>query len=236
MHGPARAHLPARRASAGASKELTAASLPIRRMPFPDELVLPLRQHAGKPAKPWCAWRSRCARRHGGRGRRLHVRADPRIGGGPRDRHRVVAASGWQCGGGVRIAVDRWSPQIPRPRSVPHWEGLDAGRRRACGAERRRRRSRRCGVPRAREAGAAEGREDRAAHRERRGVRAVPDHRPSHDGRVPGARALRRPRHDARARRAARGDRRRDEQARRHRGGCARPVPSDLDVTVQPSR
>ena len=24
--------------------------LPIRRMPYPDELVLPLRQHAGKPA------------------------------------------------------------------------------------------------------------------------------------------------------------------------------------------
>ena len=31
-------------------KELTA-HLPIRRMPFPEELVLPLRQHAGKPAK-----------------------------------------------------------------------------------------------------------------------------------------------------------------------------------------
>ncbi len=31
-------------------KELTNA-LAIRRMPFPDEVVLPLRQHAGKPAK-----------------------------------------------------------------------------------------------------------------------------------------------------------------------------------------
>ena len=31
-------------------KELTS-QLPIRRMPYPDELVLPLRQHAGKPAK-----------------------------------------------------------------------------------------------------------------------------------------------------------------------------------------
>ena len=30
-------------------KELTC-HLPIRRMPYPDELVLPLRQHAGKPA------------------------------------------------------------------------------------------------------------------------------------------------------------------------------------------
>ncbi|HEX8904685.1 MAG TPA: hypothetical protein VF771_07570, partial [Longimicrobiaceae bacterium] len=31
-------------------KELTA-EVPIRRMPFPDEVVLPLRQHAGKPAR-----------------------------------------------------------------------------------------------------------------------------------------------------------------------------------------
>ena len=31
------------------SKELTA-HLPIRRMPYPDEVVLPLRQHAGRPA------------------------------------------------------------------------------------------------------------------------------------------------------------------------------------------
>ena len=32
------------------SKELTA-HLPIRRMPYPEEVVLPLRQHAGKPAR-----------------------------------------------------------------------------------------------------------------------------------------------------------------------------------------
>ena len=31
-------------------KELTA-EVPIRRMPFPNEVVLPLRQHAGRPAK-----------------------------------------------------------------------------------------------------------------------------------------------------------------------------------------
>ena len=31
-------------------KELTS-QLPIRRMPFPDQIVLPLRQHAGNPAK-----------------------------------------------------------------------------------------------------------------------------------------------------------------------------------------
>ena len=33
------------------SKELTS-GLAIRRMPYPDEVVLPVRQHAGKPAKP----------------------------------------------------------------------------------------------------------------------------------------------------------------------------------------
>ena len=32
------------------AKDLTRA-LPIRRMPYPEELVLPLRQHAGKEAK-----------------------------------------------------------------------------------------------------------------------------------------------------------------------------------------
>ena len=32
------------------SKELSA-GVSIRRMPFPDELALPLRQHAGKPAR-----------------------------------------------------------------------------------------------------------------------------------------------------------------------------------------
>ena len=33
------------------SKRLTT-GVPIRRMPFPSEIVLPLRQHAGKPAIP----------------------------------------------------------------------------------------------------------------------------------------------------------------------------------------
>src|SRR5688500_18084829 len=32
------------------AKELTR-SIPIRRMPFPAEVILPLRQHAGKPAR-----------------------------------------------------------------------------------------------------------------------------------------------------------------------------------------
>jgi electron transport complex protein RnfC len=106
------------------SKELTNA-VPIRRMPFPSEVVLPLRQHTGKPAK-------------------LVVQAGDRV-----ERGDVVAAADgflsvpihasaagvvkgvelWPHPDGsraeaVRIAVERYSPQVPRPRLVPHWQGL----------------------------------------------------------------------------------------------------------------
>ncbi|HEU5358779.1 MAG TPA: electron transport complex subunit RsxC [Gemmatimonadales bacterium] len=99
--------------------------LPIRRMPFPDEIILPLRQHAGKPAIP-------CVRVGD------HVeRGDP-----------VALADGWvsvpihasaagtvaaidwwphpdgSMAQAVRIRVDRFAAQVPRPRMVPHWEGL----------------------------------------------------------------------------------------------------------------
>jgi len=105
-------------------KELTS-GLPIRRMPFPGEVVLPLRQHAGKPAV--------LVVKKGD-----HVeRGDP-----------VGTADGWMsvpihssAAGtvtgvewwphidgtmalSVRIAVDRYALQLPRPRLVPHWEGL----------------------------------------------------------------------------------------------------------------
>jgi electron transport complex protein RnfC len=105
-------------------KELTS-RLPIRRMPFPDEIVLPLRQHAGKPA-------TLCVEVGD------HVeRGDP-----------VGLADGWMSvpihasaagtvteiglwphpdgsmAQSVRIAVDRYAAQVPRPRMVPHWEGL----------------------------------------------------------------------------------------------------------------
>ena len=106
------------------SKALTSA-VPIRRMPFPAEVVLPLRQHAGKPAK-------------------LIVQVGDRV-----ERGDVIAeadgfisvpihasAAGvvksvelWPHPDGsraeaVRIAVERYSPQVPRPRLVPLWQGL----------------------------------------------------------------------------------------------------------------
>jgi len=107
-------------------KQLTS-QLPIRRMPYPDEVVLPLRQHAVAPA-------------------RLLVKKGDRVIRGDT----LAAASGfvsapvhasasgtvidvglWPHPDGsmsdaVRIRVDRYSPQVTRPRMVPHWEHLTA--------------------------------------------------------------------------------------------------------------
>ena len=106
------------------SKELTRA-VPIRRMPFPAEVVLPLRQHAGKTA-------------------RVIVRKGQRV-----ERGDVIAASegfvsvpihasaagtvttielcphpDGSMSEAVRIAVDPYSAQIARTRMVPEWHGL----------------------------------------------------------------------------------------------------------------
>jgi len=101
------------------------AHLPIWRMPFPDEVVLPLSQHAGAPA--------RCLVQPGDRVERgdpvgeaqgyvsvpIHASASGE----------VVEVGMWPhpTGGfqeAVRIRVDPRSAQIPRPRLVPRWEGL----------------------------------------------------------------------------------------------------------------
>jgi electron transport complex protein RnfC len=97
----------------------------VRRMPFPEEIVLPLRQHAGKPA-------------------RLIVEAGDRVERGDK----VAEADGFvsvpihaSAAGRVKdirlwphpdgsmaesviISVDRFSPQVPRPRIVAQWKGL----------------------------------------------------------------------------------------------------------------
>ncbi len=106
------------------AKERTCA-VPIRRMPFPDEVVLPLSQHAGKPA-------------------RLLVRKGDRVERGDKiaEADGFVSAPVHASAAGVVtaierrphpngsfseavvIAVDRYSGQIPRPRLVPRWEGL----------------------------------------------------------------------------------------------------------------
>lgn len=99
--------------------------LPIRRMPYPDELVLPLRQHAGKPAKVCVKVGDRVERgdkvaeADGFMSVPIHASAAGT----------VVEIDWWPHPDGsmaesVRIQVDRFAPQVPRPRLVPHWEGL----------------------------------------------------------------------------------------------------------------
>jgi electron transport complex protein RnfC len=106
------------------SKELTA-NVPIRRMPFPDEIVLPLRQHAGRPAKLLVGKGDRVERgdkiaeADGWVSVPIHASAAGR----------VVDIGWWPHPDGtfaeaVRIRVEPYSPQIPRPRMVPEWQGL----------------------------------------------------------------------------------------------------------------
>ena len=106
------------------SKDLTS-GLAIRRMPFPDEIVLPLRQHAGKPAKLLVSAGDRVLRgdkiasSDGFVSAPVHASASGR----------VVDVGLWPHPDGsmstaVRIAVDRYSAQMPRPRLVPRWEDL----------------------------------------------------------------------------------------------------------------
>jgi electron transport complex protein RnfC len=97
----------------------------IRRMPFPDEVVLPLSQHTGAPAKPIVQEGDRVERgdkvaeADGFVSSPVHASASGT----------VTAIQLWPHPDGtykpaVRIAVDRFSPQAARPRIVPHWEEL----------------------------------------------------------------------------------------------------------------
>ncbi|HUG39660.1 MAG TPA: electron transport complex subunit RsxC [Longimicrobiales bacterium] len=113
------------------SKALTA-GVPIRRMPFPDEIVLPLRQNAGKPARAIVRVGDRVERgdvlgvADGYVSVPIHAPAAGR-----------VSRIGWwphpdgSMDRAITLTVDRFSPQLPRPRIVPEWEGLTAGEVRA---------------------------------------------------------------------------------------------------------
>jgi Na+-translocating ferredoxin:NAD+ oxidoreductase subunit C len=105
-------------------KELTE-KVPIRRMPFPDEVVLPVRQHAGKPATLIVKRGDRVERgdtlavADGFISAPVHASASGRIS----------AIEQWPHPDGttamaVRIAVDPHSAQVPRPRVVPDWRQL----------------------------------------------------------------------------------------------------------------
>ena len=99
--------------------------LSIRRMPYPDEIVLPLRQHAGKPARLCVKPGDRVERgdKVGEADGYMSVPIHASAAG------TVVDVDWWPHPDGsmaeaVRIKVDRFAPQVPRPRLVPHWEGL----------------------------------------------------------------------------------------------------------------
>lgn len=108
------------------AKELTA-HLPIRRMPYPDEVVIPLRQHAGKAAKlvvhvgDHVERGDTLAHADGFVSAPVHASAAGRvmdIGMWPHPDGSMDTA--------VRIAVAPFSAQVPRPRIVPRWETLTA--------------------------------------------------------------------------------------------------------------
>ena len=99
--------------------------LPIRRMPFPAELILPLRQHAGKPAKlcvkvgDTVERGDKIAEADGYMSVPVHASAAGT----------VVGVELWPHPDGsmseaVRLEVAEYAPHVPRPRLVPHWEGL----------------------------------------------------------------------------------------------------------------
>ena len=105
-------------------KGLTRA-LPIRRIPFPASLVLPLRQHAGKEATLCVKVGDHVERgdpiglADGWMSVPIHASAAGR----------VTAIDWWPHPDGtmaqsVHLAVDPYAPQVPRPRLVPKWEGL----------------------------------------------------------------------------------------------------------------
>jgi electron transport complex protein RnfC len=105
-------------------KELTEGER-IRRMPFPDEVVLPLNQHTGAPAKLIVEEGDRVERgdklaaADGFISSPVHASASGT----------VAAIELWPHPDGtykpaVRIAVDPYSAQAPRERVVPRWEDL----------------------------------------------------------------------------------------------------------------
>lgn len=106
-------------------KQLTA-NVRVRRVPFPKEVVLPLSQHTGKPAKPIV--------RIGDRVERGDLIAEP-DGWVSSPIHASASGTVTDIGlaphpdgsfkTAITIAVEPFSGQVPRPRQVPDWRALD---------------------------------------------------------------------------------------------------------------
>jgi electron transport complex protein RnfC len=105
-------------------KGLTAA-VPIRRLPFPAEVVLPLSQHAGKPAVPLVRGGDRVERgdkvaeADGWMSSPVHASAAGTVQAIELSPH---PGGAWQPA--IRIAVAPHSAQVPRQRMIPDWQGL----------------------------------------------------------------------------------------------------------------
>ena len=106
------------------SKDLTS-GVPIRRMPFPGEVVLPLRQNAGVPARLLVKPGDRVERgdKIGEAQGFMSVPVHASVAGVV-DQIELRPHPDGSMAEAVVIKVDRHSPQIPRPRLVPYWEGL----------------------------------------------------------------------------------------------------------------
>jgi electron transport complex protein RnfC len=94
-------------------------------MPYPDMLVLPLRQHAGNPAKLCVKVGDQVERgdKVGEADGFMSVPIHASAAG------TVIDVAWWPHPDGtmaesVIIEVERFAPQVARPRLVPHWQGL----------------------------------------------------------------------------------------------------------------
>jgi len=104
------------------NKELTS-GMPSRRLPFPEEIILPLSQHLGRPAEALVKPGDKVERGDviaeaaGFISSRVHATAAGT----------VKSIEHWPHPSGpmqpsIRIAVDPHSTQLQRPRLVPHWD------------------------------------------------------------------------------------------------------------------
>lgn len=98
---------------------------PLRRLPFPDEVVIPLRQHTGRPARPIVKRGDRVVRgdKIAEAQGYISVPMHASVSG------RVADVCQWPHPDGstalaVRIQADRYSPQVPRIRRIPDWRTL----------------------------------------------------------------------------------------------------------------
>ena len=107
------------------AKDLTA-DVPTRRMPFPEQLVLPLRQHIGAPAKALVKKGDRVER--GDKVAEAGGFVSVPIHASAAGKVKEVAKRAHPDGSyseAIVIDVEPHSAQVPRPRMIPHWEDLN---------------------------------------------------------------------------------------------------------------